>query len=465
MVYRLTEVSTWNSLLLPAWNLLLSLLFYIPSLSPLSYSNSFQTTARLLYHATDTHRRRFHAQFTPPPHSTIHVGSIYRCIPIPGLVYHPFPPVDMPAAESSRRASAGHPYARQSASPSPSNSDEVDDSSHIDDANMDDATRAKVARKEARIIRNRESAQRSRNQRKAHVAKLEERVKQLEDVEERLKELEEENAFLRSSSSSSGSPPRSVRHGLALSERGASPALSVASSNLLPYTGGGVNLAAVAPPPRDLDMEMDVKPTLPLLSDDTLAKVQGENAALRDRVARLEELVKHLTPLISLSLPPPTTLTIPADPEPVAPVVPEAPVEAEAFDITAFLDQTSATTPTIATNTTTDGLSTTLSPPYVQPALPLDTNTLARHPAAVATSPSLIGSRESLQRARCTLDLGTEVGRKRMEMAARVVIALAKHRGFRARARNPRCRAGQTQGRTSSRSTWARRWRKDGTRG
>nr|ADE10085.1 bZIP 1 [Tremella fuciformis] len=369
----------------------------------------------------------------------------------------------MPPAESSRRASAKHPYSRQSASPSPATVVEVDDASHADDGDMNDATRAKVARKEARIIRNRESAQRSRNQRKAHVAELEERVKAVQVLEERVKELEEENASLRSSSSysSAGSPSRSVR----LSERGVSPALSVASSSMLPYTGGGVNLAAVAPPPRDLDMEVDVKPTLALLGDDTLAKVQGENAALRDRVARLEELVKHLTPLISLSIPPPTTLIPAADPAPVVNTAPEVPAAADAFDIAAFLDQTTTTTPTTTTNTITDGLSTTLSPPYVRPALPLDTDTLARHPAAVATSPSLIGSREALQRARCTLDLGTEVGRKRMEMAARVVIALAKHRGFRARARDSRCRAGQTQRLTFSRSTWARRWRKDGTRG
>lgn len=56
---------------------------------------------------------------------------------------------------------------------------EVSELSEEDD-DVDDEMKAKLARKEARTIRNRESAQRSRNQRKAHLAWLESRVLELE---------------------------------------------------------------------------------------------------------------------------------------------------------------------------------------------------------------------------------------------------------------------------------------------
>lgn len=191
----------------------------------------------------------------------------------------------------------------------------VDDMSDVEqegdcDGNMDDATRAKALRKEARTIRNRESAQRSRNQRKAHLVFLEQRVN----------ELEAENRALRAGETP---PPRASTSSSA--EREASPAQSVISlANDLGIppeivsSSGGVSLANVAPPPADL--ETDVKPIIAppspvpvpqptAFGEVTLTHLQSENASLKERIGLLENLVKQVVALANLSGLPTTTPT------------------------------------------------------------------------------------------------------------------------------------------------------------
>ncbi|OCF42357.1 hypothetical protein I317_03862 [Kwoniella heveanensis CBS 569] len=188
---------------------------------------------------------------------------------------------------------------------------------------VDEEARAKIARKEARTIRNRESAQRSRNQRKAHLAYLEARVVELEAENRTLRGDAPASAFSPSMSGSAfGSP----------SAREASPAQSVISlANDLGIptelvSGTGVKLSSVAPPPADLHLE-DIKPVIPQspgpedvelkaiaptiapatpltvasASINPAARLQAENAALRERVSLLETLVKQVVAVANLS--------------------------------------------------------------------------------------------------------------------------------------------------------------------
>ena len=294
--------------------------------------------------------------------------------------------------------------------PDASSLDESDDETVVPD-DVSEGAQAKVARKHARVgpipsdciyvadsaqtIRNRESAQRSRNQRKEEFSSLKARVIQ----------LEAENKALKSASPPPASPERTV------------------DSLTMPLTGG-MNLASVAPPPADLDMDVkpvtglvDVKPDLPVLEsfNQTLstASLQAENTALRERVALLENLVKQVVALSDLggisALPTSDkhmTQSPLFDPDDSSPVDWDAVFTHSAPDI---------------------GLDATLSPAYPTP-LPSSTSTeprpnpLARHPAAVAT-PSPDGS---LQRARSSLVVTTE----RLGMAARVVVALARRKGW-----------------------------------
>ena len=322
--------------------------------------------------------------------------------------------------------------------------DEGDDDGEHDEPlqELDDSTRAKIARKEARVsssrintflcprltfqtIRNRESAQRSRNQRKAHLANLEHRVA----------ELERENRALRGESGSTPPPSRSA-------EREVSPAnsvMSLANDLGLPHemvsSSGGVNLATVAPPPADLDVDVDVKPivtaaaalspprlpsTAPVFADVTA--LQNENSALRERIGLLENLVKQVVALSNLGGLPTTA---------PAPVQPEAasPDSVQAFDWD-----------TLVAPAQPSRLETTLSP-SMYPTQPLDAvaqtavvksetseMNLACHPAAVVTcaTPS-----QALQRARNPSSLETlEMTSARMETMARVVIAMARLRGW-----------------------------------
>ncbi|KAE8538338.1 hypothetical protein D1P53_005683 [Cryptococcus gattii VGV] len=174
-----------------------------------------------------------------------------------------------------------------------------------EESDMNEEMKAKLARKEARTIRNRESAQRSRNQRKAYLAWLENRVLELEtenqalrgapsDAESKVKEESVEKVTertgysrLRTSSSASKSSSSSVHPfftsaatstltrcsshpNLSYSRTGVpsrepSPAhsvLSLATDLGLPTElvsgGAGVRLASVTPPSKGMLSEMGV---------------------------------------------------------------------------------------------------------------------------------------------------------------------------------------------------------------
>ncbi|ODO08992.1 hypothetical protein I350_02585 [Cryptococcus amylolentus CBS 6273] len=187
----------------------------------------------------------------------------------------------------------------------------------------DDEARAKAARKEARTMRNRESAQRSRNQRKQHLVWLEQRVV----------ELENENKALKAAS-----PPASPAGARAVSpassssshvKREASPAQSVISlatdlglpTELVASGSSGVNLSSVAPPPADLDLPpsthtlphtlssaVGVPPSPPpsraeegTERTDDIKLLLAQNRDLRERVGLLEGLVKQVVSLSSFS--------------------------------------------------------------------------------------------------------------------------------------------------------------------
>nr|KIR83230.1 hypothetical protein I308_06429 [Cryptococcus tetragattii IND107] len=173
------------------------------------------------------------------------------------------------------------------------------------ESDISEEMKAKLARKEARTIRNRESAQRSRNQRKAHLAWLENRVLKLEtenqalrgepsDAESKVKEESAEKvtersgySTLRTSSSASKSSSSSVQPffmpsttstltrcsshpNLSYSRTGVhsrepSPAHSVFSlatdlglPTELVSGGAGVRLASVTPPSKGMLSEMGV---------------------------------------------------------------------------------------------------------------------------------------------------------------------------------------------------------------
>ncbi|KAK8846867.1 hypothetical protein IAR55_005957 [Kwoniella newhampshirensis] len=218
------------------------------------------------------------------------------------------------ASSSKRPASSSTPIATGNKRARPSTSHHEDESDgEVDivlnaDGEMDEETKAKIARKEARTIRNRESAQRSRNQRKAHLAYLETRVMELEEENRALKRGELSTPSPRPASNATLSPGSS-------SGREASPAQSVMSlANDLGIptelvSGTGVKLSNVAPPPADLHLE-DVKPviaaspsraTTPTTTQDPLIELRAANAALRERVSLLENLVKQVVAVANLS--------------------------------------------------------------------------------------------------------------------------------------------------------------------
>ncbi|RSH83810.1 hypothetical protein EHS25_005425 [Saitozyma podzolica] len=370
---------------------------------------------------------------------------------------------------------------------------DVEDHDHDETGEVDESTRAKVARKEARTIRNRESAQRSRNQRKAHLVWLEARVG----------ELEAENRALRGDAPP---PTTSSRMGSSTYDsntRENSPAQSVMSfANDLGIPpeivsgSGGVNLASVAPPPADLDVIVeDVKPTLPLPTPtfaapmtapvvDSMTALHAENAALRERVVLLENLVKQVVALSSLS-------TVPAVPvQPAAATVTPIIEQEPTIDWDSLVQSHMSSTQHdmglgLSVGTVGVGLASTLSPslfpstgshsptmasldltlPISDPSSIEIPNTLARHPAAVATlsasSVSLAGTERTdaaLQRARTPLDfdLSLERNKERLAQVARVVVALAKIKGWTGPSHSRRERDRVGRARARSRATWCR---------
>ncbi|BEJ18262.1 hypothetical protein CspHIS471_0705390 [Cutaneotrichosporon sp. HIS471] len=213
------------------------------------------------------------------------------------------------AASSSKRpasASAHTPAAKRARSMSDDDNEEDEELNEVDPSehNISEEEVAKKARREARTIRNRESAQRSRNQRKAHLAWLENRVV----------ELEAENRALRTGSAPS--TPSKTRE--------SSPAhsvLSLASDLGIPSeivtAGCGVSLATVLPPPADAltDMKPNIEALVPAtptpappqdLMQSTMtmepsnpAELYAQNEHLRWRVNMLENIVRQAANIFS----------------------------------------------------------------------------------------------------------------------------------------------------------------------
>jgi hypothetical protein len=353
------------------------------------------------------------------------------------------------AASSSKRpaaASAPTPAAKRARS-SPADDDHEEDEElkelDISEQNMTEEDLAKKARREARTIRNRESAQRSRNQRKAHLAWLEARVV----------ELEAENRALRTGSAPS--TPSKTRE--------SSPAhsvMSLASDLGIPseivQAGCGVSLATVLPPPADAltDMKPNVEAPAPAtpppappappqelmaspmaLAPSNPAELFAQNEQLRWRVNMLENLVRQaanifsscptsnanqasfLAPQFALHPPQPhpgmeSTLSpplYPSDPRQVAsPLHLQAQLDAPNHPATASGDASQS---------------------FVDLSTPL-----ARHPAAVATTSVVSSQRRSaaLQRARVslTINLDSLATQRQMSVVARVIVQLARLRGW-----------------------------------
>ncbi|KAL7418621.1 hypothetical protein Q5752_007079 [Cryptotrichosporon argae] len=332
------------------------------------------------------------------------------------------PPTPQPVASSSRLTP-------------PTKRVRVDDNDDSDgeDAELDQSAAAKQARKDARTIRNRESAQRSRNQRKAHLAWLEARVV----------ELEAENRALRT-----GAPvstPSAAPSGASVAStpvREASPTQSVVSlandMGLPPdIVGTGVSLADLAPPPADLQFDVDVKPVVPLPSAALAPATAGthadalrtENAALRERIGLLENLVKQVVALSSFT---PAPVLAPAPVDSLAAVT----FATDTFPLgepSAIVDWDSFTQPDLAPELSQDSITSTstMSTDIVStlPAFaePTDNALVACHPAAVVT-PASAGA---LQRAtNSAASTGGARAAGRVRMLARLVVALARIRGW-----------------------------------
>ncbi|WWD22181.1 hypothetical protein CI109_106672 [Kwoniella shandongensis] len=342
--------------------------------------------------------------------------------------------VNTNAVASSSKRPAPSASTTTAKRPRPSTSHHEDESDgEVDivlnaDGEMDDETKAKIARKEARTIRNRESAQRSRNQRKAHLVYLETRVV----------ELEAENRALKRGEMSTPPPQHNdVPSAPPSVGREASPAQSVMSlANDLGIptelvSGTGVRLSNVAPPPADLHIE-DIKPVIapspiravsPATStanqDASLAELRAENAGLRERVSLLENLVKQVVAVANLSglddKPTITTTTATA-------IESSTPTTAQnAVDWAAFLSAPSAAPapglestlspslfPSTILNNTDSSATSAYQSSFVSESKPtlseVTSNPVARHPAAVATESSVFLATErrdeALQRAR-----------------------------------------------------------------
>ena len=229
-------------------------------------------------------------------------------------------------------------------------------------------------------IRNRESAQRSRNQRKVHLTTLESRVLELQDRNEA---LESELRDLRGSRTNSP--------------------LTTAVSPPVTATSTTLTLADIAPPPTGVD----VKPVLGTSAPTTTAT--PELALLRDRVAQLEAILTQLVPLLS-PLPAPCTpspLSLPTANLPVTAAI-GIPTQSDNILHLDFQPRTDIA-----------GLTSTL---------------LARHPAAVAT---LRPGRMALQRARTSMvsrthsvSRGCYVSSGMINTVARIVLASARLRDW-----------------------------------
>jgi hypothetical protein len=261
-------------------------------------------------------------------------------------------------------------------------------------------------------------------------------------------ELEAENQALRSGSTPS-SPSKT---------RESSPAHSIVSlaSDLgippeIVSAGGGVSLATVAPPPSD--MSEDIKPVIPaspppvmpearpvlMMNPAQPGDLHEENRQLRYRVGLLEGIVKQTAAYLSSNAPldmhlpvtPMAHVLSPAGGRPPAPGM-DATLSPSFYPVS----REPVHSP-LRLQTQLDTLPAQLNSASVDVSSFVDLSTpVARHPAAVAISSavlSLRGRAEALQRARGSLtgfSLDVPVTPERVATAARVVVALARLRGW-----------------------------------
>ncbi|EKD02045.1 hypothetical protein A1Q2_03745 [Trichosporon asahii var. asahii CBS 8904] len=341
-------------------------------------------------------------------------------------------PAGSPAAK--RANTAKKPETDEASTPAPEGEhDDNNGEAKQPEEEMDEEARAKAARREARTIRNRESAQRSRNQRKAHLAWLEARVV----------ELEAENRALRTGSAPS-SPAKT---------RESSPAnsvLSLASDLGIPpeivTAGGGVNLATVAPPPAHVleDIKPSIDPTAPpampeFPTPDLAAQsaplpgheqdVRAENAHLRWRVGMLENIVKQAATFFS------SYNQLAGQPAPVAPNgLVGTPISSPAPGMDATLSpplfpahpREAVKSPLrLQTQLVNAAHHNVLPTPSSSDSSFIDlSNPVARHPAVMATSPAVSSKRrgQALQRATGSLtgiNWDLPANRQRLDVVAK----------------------------------------------
>jgi hypothetical protein len=266
-------------------------------------------------------------------------------------------------------------------------------------------------------MRNRESAQRSRNQRKNEMVYLQSRVQELEEENKRLREQTPSTA---SSSSPSGSTS-TLR--LATPEQ---KVLSLVGDLGLPpsMVSAGVNLSSVAPQSTEMAVVKQEYIAPHTVSTSEIDKLVSENRALLERITMLETLVKQVVALSDLSGLNAKSPIIKPSFDTLA--LPQA---TDVFDFNSFVN------PTVDDNSSlpiTQSSPTLATPTWSS----IDTNSIhpiACHSAAVATSDlPLPGKGEAQQRAKGTgLNLHPSlITKERLSLVARVVVASAKMRGW-----------------------------------
>jgi len=268
-------------------------------------------------------------------------------------------------------------------------------------------------------MRNRESAQRSRNQRKNELLYLQTRVGELEEENRRLRE---QTPQLTSSPSSSMS-----------SLRQATPeqkVLTLAGDLGIPpsMVSAGVNMSSVAP--RHVESELPIVKEEPIFHQPAppseIDRLISENRALLERIQTLESLVKQVVAMSDFStvnVPPITTQQTLAPSQQTS--------QPETFDFNSFVNPNVDETPLLSTAQTTPSL--TLTTPSWSSTESNSIHPIACHSAAVAISDlSSPDKGETQQRAKGTgLILHPSlITKERLSLVARVIVASAKMRGW-----------------------------------
>lgn len=316
---------------------------------------------------------------------------------------------------------------------------------------LDEQAIAKKARKDARVLRNRQSAQRSRNQRKNEMVYLQSRVAELEEENRRLREQSLSTASMSSPSTSTSS----IR--LATPEQ---QVMTLAGDLGLPpsLVSSGVKLSSVAPQQTGVESPVVKEESIvhSQTSPSEVDRLLAENRALVERVQMLETLVKHVVALSDLSglnanhstASTSTSLDTLALPQPSA--------QSDYLDFNSFVNPTIEETPSVPVTQISPELRTpTWSGEEANPNHPI-----ACHSAAVATSdlPSS-GKGEAQQRAKGTgLNLHPSlITKERLSLVARVVVASAKMRGWTLDGSSPYQRPERSRRTRMSRSRMSRR--------